>query len=1031
MKSSILTLRAHPGRFLALFIALPSLMLAQPTPSGVIEGRVINPATGEYTEMARILVEGTTIEAFTDVDGRYRLSRVPSGEVKVVAFYTGANFAPQTVRVTPGTTTRADFEWQSLTRENGVVTMDRLEISASKEMSSAAVAINTQRFAPNTMTVLAADEFGAVSSYNIANVLTNVPGVTVGIGGLGDPFSISLNGVPAGAQHVPITVNGMQLAGPVERSVAPANLSINNMSRLEIAFTPTPETPGAALAGTVNMVPRSAFDRAKPSYSFDAGLVMRDRDRRLTKTPGFGGRDNESHKVNPQGSFAAVVPLNERFGFTVSGSATTTMPSRVLLNRNWRGLFTDTNGAAYPDTTPDKPYLWSYNLSEGIDEITRRSLSGSVDLKVGRRGRLSYGLQYGQFNIGSDLNNVTYSINRVAPGGFGDNFTQSAPGQGQVSILRTYYYRRDTSWLNMLNYWHDGDVWKIEGGLGYSTFELTQTYQSGLEFADTRANLRNATIRFDNTQALVPTATVTTSAGVPIDPTVLSNYQFGTNYKPAVRNYGHNRKAFGSIQRDFDWRLPLRVKAGFSVDDVRRDQSNSSRQFTFVGPDGIANSADDFAGNYVDPELSARPTAFGFPQTQWIQKVQITDYYLANPSHFTTSEVAGYNTIANNSRFIRELISAGYIRADTSLMEGRLKVVGGLRAEQTNIEGEGNLIDATANYQRDAAGNVLRGSNGQPLLIHPAGSLEATQLTNQIRGSRAEKEYLRWFPSLNATYAFSDNFLVRGGYFQSVGRPSFTQYAGSLTLPNLESPPSNSNRISVNNVGIKAWQAESYKLSLEYYFQPVGLFQVSGFVRDIKNFFTTTVFAPTPEFLAQYSLDPTEYGDYEVSTQYNVPGSLRMNGFSADYKQSLTFLPDWARGLQVFGNYSYQRATGEEADNFAGYIPRSANWGVTLTRPKFTLRVRWNYESRSRQARIAPGRSIGPDVYNWRDSRLLLTLSGEYRISKNYAFFFDSNNTTDEPLHFDTSGPQTPEWAARRMNISNVRLLTIGIKGNF
>lgn len=156
-----------------------------------------------------------------------------------------------------------------------------------------------------------------------------------------------------------------------------------------------------------------------------------------------------------------------------------------------------------------------------------------------------------------------------------------------------------------------------------------------------------------------------------------------------------------------------------------------------------------------------------------------------------------------------------------------------------------------------------------------------------------------------------------------------------------------------------------------------------------------------------------------------------MNGVSVGYKQSLTFLPNWARGLQVFGNLSVQRAIGDSASDFAGYIPKSANWGVTLTRPKFTFRVRWNYESRSRLALVAPGRSIGPSVYSWREGRLLLTLGGEYRLSKHYTFFFDSNNTTDEPLEFDTSGPQTPDWAARRQNISNIRLLTIGIKGTF
>jgi hypothetical protein len=40
--------------------------------------------------------------------------------------------------------------------------------------------------------------------------------------------------------------------------------SINNIARMEVLHSPTPESQGAALAGSVNMVPRSSFERARP-----------------------------------------------------------------------------------------------------------------------------------------------------------------------------------------------------------------------------------------------------------------------------------------------------------------------------------------------------------------------------------------------------------------------------------------------------------------------------------------------------------------------------------------------------------------------------------------------------------------------------------------------------------------------------------------------------------------------------------------------------------------------------------------------
>ena len=67
-----------PFRFAPLFALaflwfIPGLQ-AQPA-TGIIEGRISNPATGEYLERARITVEGTALETFSDSDGNYREPR--------------------------------------------------------------------------------------------------------------------------------------------------------------------------------------------------------------------------------------------------------------------------------------------------------------------------------------------------------------------------------------------------------------------------------------------------------------------------------------------------------------------------------------------------------------------------------------------------------------------------------------------------------------------------------------------------------------------------------------------------------------------------------------------------------------------------------------------------------------------------------------------------------------------------------------------------------------------------------------------
>ena len=73
----------------ALFWLLPAALPAAAPATGTVEGRILNPRSGAVAEGARVSVEGTSLVAFTDADGVYRLGDVPAGEVRLRVFYTG------------------------------------------------------------------------------------------------------------------------------------------------------------------------------------------------------------------------------------------------------------------------------------------------------------------------------------------------------------------------------------------------------------------------------------------------------------------------------------------------------------------------------------------------------------------------------------------------------------------------------------------------------------------------------------------------------------------------------------------------------------------------------------------------------------------------------------------------------------------------------------------------------------------------------------------------------------------------------
>ena len=99
----------------------------------------------------------------------------------------------------------------------------------------------------------------------------------------------------------------------------------------------------------------------------------------------------------------------------------------------------------------------------------------------------------------------------------------------------------------------------------------------------------------------------------------------------------------------------------------------------------------------------------------------------------------------------------------------------------------------------------------------------------------------------------------------------------------------------------------------------------------------------------------------------------------------------WARGVQVFGNLSVQRALGDAASDFSGYTPKTINWGASLTRERLVVNLNWHYRGRARRDLVAAGPSIEPGTYNWLAPRLVTDVVAEYRLTRKFWVFANLN----------------------------------------
>jgi TonB-dependent receptor len=1046
-----------------LFACLLALAPAAPAAdsTAALSGRVQNAATGQFLNNARVSVRGSEAVAFTDETGTYRLPQVPAGTITLEVFYTG--MAPQRIPLTvaAGAALERDIALSSSSSAaardaaGAVVKLDSFVISASREMDGAAIAINEQRFAPNIVNVVAADEFGVVPDGNVGEFLKMLPGITMDYRG-GDPREISMNGVSSA--NVPVTIGGFALAtsevSGAGRNVELNAISINNLSRIEAVYSPTPETPGSALAGSVNFVPRSAFERARPVFNGSVYLAARDSSLE-GRTEGPSRHDTPTWKIRPGFEFSWIVPVNKRFGFTVSAGASTQYVEGPLLQNTWRGAGAPTTGLTastvatqFPDTTPDRPYRSDFLVRIESKIADRTSFATTVDYKLSPTDRFSFSLQYGTFHTDFNQRSITFSVNRVAPGDFSPAFTRGIAGAGEVRLSNGGNHRYSRTFMPTLSWRHDGPLWKMEAGLGSSHAQNEFRSLDKGRFGSTLARRTGVTVSFADNFYLRPnTITVTDGAtGAPVDPFNIATYALSTSGASPQLSRNVQNTAYANLRRDFHPGFPLTLKGGLDARSSRSDNRTRNLAVNFVGPDVRASTTplggDDSAAAFYDNFYYQRAGLFGVPRVQWVSNETVLDAYRANPAWFTSDENARYRAEVNASRISKEIISSAYLRADAQFLDRRLKLTGGVRAEQTNITASGPLNDPTRNFQRDAAGRVVTvaaptpaNPNARtPALIFPAtpaNALAISQLTLLDRATRVEKEYLRWFPSLNAGYNLRENLIVRAATYSSVGRPAFTQYSGGVTLPNLEAPADAlTNRITVNNAGIKPWTARSTKVSLEYYFERVGQISVGAFRRDIRNFFGATTFDATPEFLSLYGLDPVLYDPFTVATQENLQTSVRMTGIDVNYRQALTFLPRWARGVQVFANGSAQRVIGDAATNFNGYIPRTGSWGISLSRESYNVRLNWNYVGRQRRGAVT-GRGLEPGTYTWGSKRSYIDLTGEYSLTRRLSVFANLRNINDPTDDVEIHGPTTPAEAQFRQRAEFGSLWTLGIKGTF
>lgn len=1036
---------------LACFLTLAGVGRAQTAGTATLTGRVQSAAAGSALENARVTIAGTNREMFTDPFGEYRFTGLAAGEVTLRVFFTGQKPESVTVRVAAGETVRRDFSLvpvasvKDVAASDGVLKLDQFVVDSARDTSAASIAINEQRFAGNIKTVLHTDAMGDIIQNNLGEFVKYLPGVDVGTDQM-NAVQIGLRGLPSSYTNIALDgddVNAAGSAGPTRNTLLQA-FSLNNASRVEIYKVPTPEMSASSLGGSINMVSRTAFEASRPEFRFKVYVNRNHHDLPFSRQPGGGDGDDQKRTFHyqPDFDFAYTVPVSKNFGFSVNAVKNDQFGVARRINRT----FNTTTTAANPfRATVDNPYLTTYQYNVFPVYEHRYTLGTRLDWKVAPADTLSF--TYSGNWLVQDYEQHNFVLNTgTNPLSWGPDFTHGRPGSATINVNNTARYVRVRNNIFRLSYRHIGANWDVTGNVGYNFSDQTYRAISHRQFETSSARIQTATIDFDGfTDHLPGKITVRNAAGQVIDPLNLQNYNFFLNGSNGTRDNDSTAKSarIDVKRKFFTTASNFALKSGASTNEAYRARRASTFTPIYVGPDRIANNADDSVArspidltNYAMLDFHMPRNA---PQPQFTSGRRAWELYEQYPQYFdtTTNLRTDLRADALNTEKITERIDAVYLLADAAFFQNRLRVIAGARYERTTDDGRTVLQDNAAQYQRNpATGAILLNAQGRPIPVTTDG-IELDKLIYKKLGARVEKEYGDYYPSLNATFDVTKDVIARLGVARTVGRPDFGNIMGATNVNQIDfNPDSNATgsalgTITTKNPALKPWTANSLDVRLEYYTPNGGELSTGFFRKQIRNFFATRNFLATPAFLENIGLSD-EYVDYQVNAPGNVDGVAHINGFEFNVSQPLSFFTraDYAKYFRVFANSTLVRNKGPAEADFRGFTPKLINWGFSYNKRPIAFNGRWTLVGKKRVGTVAAG-NIGAAGWNYQSERLRFDASMDVRLSRHYALYATGRNIFNDRDQNEAYALGSPRYVKYAAEGEYGVTFQIGVKGTF
>jgi len=922
------------GTRLKLAAAVSFALAAHAAVGGTLAGRVSDSSGVKSLQSAEVEIVDLGRRAQSGADGVFRFADVPDGTYTLRAHYIGAAEVERQIVVT-GATLDADIRMG----RDADATIDNVLVIGQR--ASMASSLSRQRAADGVENVLSRDGIGQFPDQNVAESVRRIAGINV-LNDQGEGRFVAVRGLDPNLNAA--SINGARVPAPEAdvRSVALDVIPSELIESIEIKKSLTPDMDADTIGASIEINTTSAFDRDAPLLSFS----------------GEGSYNDLNGEWSPKGSVDLSTRLTDRLG--IAGGVSYYQRKFSTDNIEMDGWSESEDGIAFADTLEYRDY-----------DVERTRLGGSLslDFRATDATTLYTKLVHSKFEDQEYRGRLTFEMDEEPRGGDA-NTAQFSSEDGEIQVTRDIKDRYEEQTITSL----------VAGGKTFAgswTFDYSASYSKAREkengsldpvqFQQEFEGDGAFDVTFDYRNKVRPRYSIITGADAFAD---AGEYEFDKIERTTL-----------SLSEDEEVAAKIDIERVFSLASgelaIKFGGKARQREKTY---DLQLDVFDGFEGDFTLADVAAGQS-YGLAQVAPVPNGPATrDFFNANRSDFEHNDLDTQFESNVADYAADEDIYAGYVMG--RLEQGRLRIVGGLRVEQTRLNIAGNLVEL-----------IPEGAtrNGEVL------EEDAVFVTRR----RFDDEYTDWLPSINVRFEAADDVVLRAGVYRSVVRPQVGKLAPRFVVEESIDEDDDGNEViaregEFGNPSLKPFKAWNVDASAEWYLGGSGLLSGGVFYKDIEDFIIDVQFESI-----------TFNGVFADEAVIPMNGdSAKVKGFELGYQQALSFVPGVLDGLLVGLNYTYTDAEGDIGErkiSLPAASKHTYNLMIGYEKGPLSLRATAAYRD---QYLDELGDSAEEDRLV--EDHLQYDLSVKYHVTPQLQIFGEFVNLGDEPYVAFQRGPGRP-----------------------